>query len=96
MYISYFLGFIPHSAIPNSSRGAAACSTFIKAGKDKFSSLSPLPERAGPEPPLNEEQVTAVAQAMRSHKTRKLSHSIVPTWLLHGRWQENRLLSSIL
>lgn len=87
---------MPHSAVPSSSRGAAACSTFIKVGKEKFSFPSPLPEPAEREPPLNKEEVTAVALAMRPHKMRKLSQSFVPTWLLHGGWQEQRPLSSSL
>ena len=67
MYILCSLGLIPHSAIPSSSRGPATCSTFIKPGKDTFSSPSLLPELAGPEPPLNEEQAMAVAQVICAH-----------------------------
>lgn len=88
VYISYFLSFIPHFVIPNSSRGAAACCTFIKARKHKFSFPSPLPEPAEPKRPLNKEQETAASLPMRSHKTHKLSYNIVPVQLLYGEWQE--------
>lgn len=86
-----FLGLIQHSAIPNSPREAAACSTFTMAGKDEFGPWSVWAELAGTQ-----------AQWMRNrhrqqhrqctHKRCLSSAIAMCPCLRHGGWQEQTSL----
>lgn len=86
-----FLGLIQHSAILSSSRGVAACSTFIKAGKDEFIPWSLWPELAGAQPHwMRNRQGQQHSQC--THKRGFSSATAMCLCLMHGGWQEHRLL----
>lgn len=86
-----FLCLIQHSAIPNSSRGVAACSTFVKAGKDGFSPWSLWPELAGAQPHWMGARHRQWHRQC-THKRRISSATAMCLCLMHEAWQEHRNL----